>query len=131
MASFVYDAAIDAAWQGDLALDTADVKMLLLTDDYTASQTADVYVSSITTAARIETTAVLTSKVFTLGMFDAADPALSALTGNTVDAIALFVDTGSDATSRLLSYHTVTPSFVPTGTDVVISIPTTGIWGKS
>jgi len=131
MASFIYDAALDAAWQGDLALDTADVKMLLLTDDYTASQTADAYVSSITTAARVATTAVLTSKSFTNAVFDAADPGLSALTGNTVDAIAVFVDTGSDATSRLLSYHTVTPAYVPSGADVVISIPTTGIWGKS
>lgn len=133
MASFVYDAAVDAAWQGDVTLDTSDVKMLLLNAAglYTASATADMYVSSITTAARVATSAVLASKTFTLGVIDAADPGLSALTGATVDAIVLFVDSGSDATSRLISYHVVTPEYVPTGADVVVSIPITGLIAKS
>lgn len=131
MASFVYDAAIDAAWQGDIALDTSDVKLLLLGTGYTPSQTTDVYVSSITTAARVATTAALSGKTFSGGKFDADNPGLSALTGATVSAVVVFIDSGSDATSRLVSYHDVTPAYVPATQDVVISIPTTGLFAKT
>lgn len=131
MASFVYDAAVNAAWQGELSLGTAEVKMLLVTDAYTPSQTADAFVSSVAGGARVATTEALTGKSFTAARFDADDPGVSALSGATVSAVVVFVDSGTDATSRLISYNVVTPAYVPTGADVVVSIPTTGVFGRS
>lgn len=130
MASFVYDAALRGMATGDLDLTTTatpTLSALLVDSQYTASQTADVYVSSITTAARLATLGALSSVTvaapFTV---DFADPQYSALTGATVAGVVVFADTGADATSRLVSYHVVTPAYVPNGADIVVSIPTTG-----
>lgn len=135
MASFVYDAAQRAAWTGDLDVTSATtptLSALLVDSQYTASQTADAYVSSIPTAARLATLGALSSvTVASAFTVDAADPQYSALTGATVAAMVVFADTGTDATSRLVSYHSVTPAYVPSGADIVVSIPTTGLIYKA
>lgn len=127
MASFVYDAAVNSMFQGDIALDTDTVKFLLVTSAYTANQTADAYVATIDAGYRVATTGALASKTFASQAFDAADPSIAALAGATVAAVVCFVDTGSDATSRLLSYHDITPDYVPATVDVVLVLNASGI----
>jgi hypothetical protein len=44
------------------------------------------------------------TKSYTDGVFDGADVTFSSVTGNTVEALVLYIDTGSAATSRLVAY---------------------------
>lgn len=46
----------------------------------------------------------LTTKTYASGVLDAADVSFLAVTGATVEALVLFLDTGDAATSRLVAY---------------------------
>jgi hypothetical protein len=46
----------------------------------------------------------LASKTFTNGTFDAADITFTAVSGATVEAIVLFLDTGTAANDKLICY---------------------------
>lgn len=136
MASFVYDAALRAAFKGELnVLDTsgtATLSAILTSATYAANQTADVYLATIAAGNRLATLGALSS-VTVSGQFtlDAEDLQKSALSGDAPTGLVVFVDTGSDATSLLVSYHTITPAYTPSGADVVFSIPTVGLIYKA
>lgn len=79
------------------------VKAVLVdTGTYTYSAAHEFY-SSITGAAGTPQT--IGSKTFTNGLFDGADVTFSAVpAGPSLEAIVIFIDTGSAATSRLVAY---------------------------
>jgi hypothetical protein len=62
------------------------------------------FLSDIASGARIATSGNLASKTSTLGVFDAADVTLTAVTGTTVEAVVLYKDTGTASTSPLIAY---------------------------
>ena len=65
------------------------------------------FLSDIPVGARVATSIALTSKTLGVvgdGVFDAGDVTITAVTGPSVEALVLIVDTGSAATSRLLCY---------------------------
>ena len=51
--------------------------------------------------------------VFTNGVFDAADITFTAVTGNTVEAIVVFLDTGTPANDLLICYIDSASSGLP------------------
>lgn len=55
-------------------------------------------------AAVIGTPQTLASKTVAGGVADAADPTFTAVTGNTVEALALYKDTGTESTSRMIAF---------------------------
>lgn len=81
------------------------------------------YLSDITAGARIATSGNLASKTVTGGVADAADVTFSAVTGATVEAVVIYKDTGSAATSPLISYaddYTSLP-VTPNGGDITVT----------
>jgi len=53
---------------------------------------------------RVGTDQTLATKTYTNGTFDADDVVFPAVTGATVEALAIYIDTGTPATSRLVAY---------------------------
>lgn len=80
------------------------VKVCLVDEDeYTYSE-AHEFLSDIPLAARVAISAALTTKSVTNGVFDADDAGFVGLSGASIEAVVLFVDTGDAATSALISY---------------------------
>jgi hypothetical protein len=103
MASAIYPAFKQALLNGSVDLTTAVVRAVLIdTGTYTYSASHDFY-NDLSGVVGTES-AALSSKTITNGVFDAADVTFSAVTGNTVEAVVLFVDTGNVATDRLICY---------------------------
>ncbi len=85
-------------------LNDATVKVLLIdTANYTYSA-AHQFLSDVAGAGIVATSPALTNTTVTNGLFDADDVVFSAVTGASVEAIILFVDTGVAGTSRLVGY---------------------------
>jgi hypothetical protein len=101
---------------------------LIDTGVYTYSA-AHEFLSSLT--GRVGTDQTLGSKTFVNGVFDAADATFTAVSGNTVEAIVLYIDTGVAGTSRLV-YFTDTDvgnlPVTPNGSDIIIQWNASGIF---
>ena len=91
------NAALDGAGATGLYMALVD------TGTYTYSAAHEFY--SSVAASQIGTEQELTSKTFVGGLLDAADSSVPAVTGNTAEAIVLFVkNAGANTTWRLLCY---------------------------
>lgn len=103
MASLIYDKALEEYPFPDILTD--DVKVVLIKNTYVPNSSTDQFLSSIALGEQIALSAVLASKTFAAGLFDAADFSFGAVAGADVcDALAVFHSTGVDATSELLCY---------------------------
>jgi hypothetical protein len=102
MASVVYPKAKESFLKADLDLDSVVRAVLIDTGTYTYNAAHDNYddLSGVVGAE----SAALASKTFTNGVFDAADITFTAVSGATVEAIVLFLDTGNPATDKLICY---------------------------
>ena len=88
------------------AIDLVDdnIKVLLIdTADYTYSAAHEFH-SSVAGAALVATSANLSGKSITSGVFDATDITLTAVTGDVCEALIIYKDTGTSATSPLIAY---------------------------
>lgn len=110
---------------------TGSVKAVLLDlADYTYSS-AHQFLSDIPVAARVAISGALGSKTYTDGTFDAADAAFTAVTGDICEALAIFIDTGNPATSRLIHYLDTGISGIPVtpnGGDINLNWNASGIF---
>lgn len=132
MASGTYTTFHVALLQGDISggLDGADIKAVMVetgVGHYVVALTTDQYLSSIVAGDRIATSGNLASKTMTAGVFDAADASIAAVTGDPVDAVVVYVDTGNAATSQLVAYLELASTFTPDGSDVVLKFNASGI----
>lgn len=105
------------------------VKVALVdTGAYTYSS-AHEFLSSLT--GRVGTDQTLASKTFTNGTFDAANVTFTAVTGNSVEALVIYIDTGVAGTSRLVAYldtgYTGLP-VTPNGGDITVTWDAAGIF---
>ncbi len=105
------------------------VKVALVdTGTYTYSASHE-FLSSL--SGVVGTAQTLGSKTYTGGVFDAADVSYSSVSGNTVEALVIYIDTGSSATSRLVAYidtgQTGLP-VTPNGGDISITWSASGIF---
>ena len=84
----------------DLVDDTIKVAMID-TGTYTYSATHEFYddLSGV-----VDTPVALTTKSTTDGVFDADDATFSEATGDTVEALVIYKDTGTPSTSPLIAY---------------------------
>lgn len=130
MASAIYPKFKEALLQGDYDLSTAVVRAVLIdTGTYTYSAAHDFY-NDLSGVVGTESGA-FTSKTFTNGTFDAADITFIAVTGNTAEAIVLFVDTGNVATDALICYIDSASSglpVTPNGGDINVTFNASGIF---
>ena len=101
---------------------------LVDTGVYTYSAAHEFY-SSV--SGVVGTPETLASKTFTNGTFDAADVTFTAVSGSTVEALVIYVDTGTAGTSRLVAYldtgYTGLP-VTPNGGNITIQWDAAGIF---
>lgn len=111
----------------DLSDDT--IKLALVdTGTYTFSAAHEFYTS---VSGVVGTPATLASKTVTNGVFDAADVTFTAVTGASVEALIIYKDTGTAATSSLIAYIDTVSSglpVTPNGGDILISWNGSGIF---
>jgi hypothetical protein len=111
------------------ALDGTVRAVLLDLAAYTVAA-EDEFLADIPAPARVAVSPALAAKTYALGIFDAADVTLPSVpAGPSCEGMALFVDSGDPATSRLVMYlDTVTGLPVtPDSTDIVIHWNAAGI----
>lgn len=129
MANAIYPKAKERALGDGLGLATANVKALLVDlADYTYSS-AHEFLSDVLVAARVASSGNLASKTLTDGVFDSANAAFTAVTGDVCEALILYIDSGDAATSRLLAfYDTDVPELpvTPNGGDINITVNASG-----
>lgn len=110
-------------------LSSGTVKVALVdTGTYTYSASHQ-YLSSLTGV--VGTAQTIGSKTFANGVFDGADVTFTTVTGNTVEALVIYIDTGSAATSPLVAYIDTSVTglpVTPNGGDISITWNASGIF---
>ena len=109
---------------------TGAVKAYMVdTGNYTYSASHQ-FLSDLPVGARVGAPQTLASKTFVAGVFDAADLSHPSFSGVSVEALVLAIDTGSDATSRLVAYidQATGLSFDPSGVDQPVIWNAAGIF---
>jgi hypothetical protein len=105
MANAVYPKFKEQLLQGGVNMATADIRFILfdVTDD--AYDAANEFVSDLVAGAIVKRTAAgVGSKTFTNGVFDAADVAFLAVTGDVCEAIIVYVYNAADGAARLIAW---------------------------
>jgi len=116
----------------DNTIDWADdtVKVVLLTEDYTYDA-AHQFLSDIPASSRVSISTGLLNKTDLLGVADADDIDLLAVTGpNDILYIVVYKDTGVEATSPLIVYVDTAPELprTPDGSDITITWAANGVF---
>ena len=127
MANFLYDKALEAFAQGQISLLTDNIKCMLVdTTVYTASPASDQFLADVPTLAVVAVSPNLSGKSVTAGCFYAAGITFSTVSGPICQAIVIYKDSGSSATSPLICYldtnYTNLP-VTPNGGNVDVSWP--------
>ncbi|MEU9415175.1 hypothetical protein [Streptomyces sp. NPDC048272] len=127
MASALYPSFKALLLTAGINMATDDIRAVIIDSaDYTFSAGHD-FLDDVPGGARVAVSSALSSKTTTGGTFDAADPTLTAVTGDSVEAVVLYKHTGSDATANLIAYIdgvTITPN----GGNITIQWDPTGIF---
>ena len=111
MANALYDPGREGILDGTIGLNAGDVRAMLVLSSYTFSA-AHKFIADMG-AVDNGRTASLASKTFTSGVFDAADTSLTATALAASKAVAIFLNTGADATARLITYIDTVSSGLP------------------
>jgi hypothetical protein len=72
----------------------------------------------------------LTDKTFGVvgtGVFDATDATLSAVTGDTIEAVVVFLDTGTASADLLILYLELSAAVTPNGGDITLQWNASGL----
>jgi len=111
-------------------LSAGTVKVALIDTGLYTYNAADQFYASATAAA-VGTPQTIGSKTFTNGVFDGADVTFTTVTGNSVEALVIFVDTGTAATSPLVAYIDTSVTglpVTPNGGNIAITWNASGIF---
>lgn len=108
---------------------TGTVKVALVdTGTYTYSS-AHEFLSSL--SGVVGTAQTLGTKTYTNGTFDAANVTFTAVSGATVEALVIYIDTGVAGTSRLVSFQDTGVTglpVTPNGGDINVTFDAAGIF---
>ncbi len=131
MANAIYPLYKQALLDGDTNIDVNDgtVKVALIdTGTYTYSAAHDFYndLSGV-----VGTPGTIANTTVANGLFDGDNVTFSAVTGNSVEALVIYIDTGNTATSRLVAYIDTGVTglpVTPNGGDITITWNASGIF---
>jgi hypothetical protein len=131
MANAIYPIYKQALLDGltDIDLNDGTVKVALVdTGTYTYSAAHDFYndLSGV-----VGTPGTIANTTVTNGLFDGDNVTFSAVTGNSVEALVIYIDTGNVATSRLVAYIDTGVTglpVTPNGGDITITWNASGIF---
>lgn len=126
MAGHTYKKGAEARLNADIDLLLDSIKVALIDlNDYTPDYLVDEFLDDIPGVAIVATSSPLTGKSTTLGVFDADDVTLTAVTGDQCEALLIYQDTGVAATSRLIWLFDApgVPGLpvTPSGTNITVS----------
>jgi len=111
-------------------MSSGTVKVALVdTGVYTYNST-DQFWSAVSSAS-VGTPQTIGSKTFTNGVFDGADVTFTAVTGSSVEALVIWIDTGTPSTSPLVAYIDTSVTglpVTPNGGDITITWNASGIF---
>lgn len=124
MANTLYDAARQRFLEAQINWMTDTVKVILVdTGAYTPQTSIHQYLADIPVSARIAGPVTLTAKATTGGAADAADVTFTSVSGTSIEAIIIYIDTGTEATSPLIAYIDTATGLpiTPNGGDIIIT----------
>lgn len=124
MSSALYTKGKEAILSGSVDWLTDNIKAVLVdAADYTVNTSTHQYLSDIAAGGRVATSSNLSSKTATDGAADAADITFSAVSGDVSEAIVIYKDTGSAATSPLICYIDTATGLpaTPNGGNITVS----------
>jgi hypothetical protein len=111
-------------------LSAGTVKVALIDTGTYTYNSANQFWSSASSAS-VGTPQTIGSKTFTNGVFDGADVTFTAVTGSSIEALIIYIDTGSAATSPLVAYIDTSVTglpVTPNGGDITITWNASGIF---
>ena len=124
MANTLYDYCRQRFLEAQINWMTDTIKVLLVsTSAYTPQTAVHQYLADIPVSARIAGPVTLTAKATTGGAADASDCTFTSVSGATINAIVIYKDTGTEATSPLIAYiDTATGLPIsPNGGDIIVT----------
>lgn len=123
MANALYDKARQRFLEAQINWMTDTIKVLLVdTGAYTPNTGTHEHLSDIATAARVAGPVTLTGKATTGGAAAAADCTFPSVSGASIEAIIIYVDTGSESTSPLIAIIDTATGLpiTPNGGDIIV-----------
>lgn len=111
-------------------LSSGTVKVALIDTGTYTYNSADQFWSAASSAS-VGTPQTIGSKTFTNGVFDGSDVTFTAVTGNSVEALIIWIDTGTPSTSPLVAYIDTSVTglpVTPNGGDITITWNASGIF---
>ena len=124
MANTLFDAARQRFLEGQFNWLTDTIKVILVdTGAYTPQTAIHQYLADIPLSARIAGPVTLTSKATVGGAADGADVTFTSVSGPTIEAIVIYRDTGTEATSPLIAYIDTATGLpiTPNGGDIIVT----------
>ncbi len=124
MANTHFDTARQRFLEAQINWMTDTIKVLLVdTGAYTPQTSVHQHLSDIPTSARIAGPVTLTAKSTTGGAADAADITFTAVSGASIEAIIIYVDSGTEATSPLIAFIDTATGLpiTPNGGDIIVT----------
>ncbi|MES2542138.1 MAG: hypothetical protein V4583_16385 [Pseudomonadota bacterium] len=123
MANALYNSFKARLLSPGVDLSAVTVKAALIDTGADAFNAADDFFDDVS-AGVVGTPQTIGSKTFTNGVFDGADVTFTAVSGATAEAILLYVDTGTPATSYLIGFldtGVTNLPVTPNGGDIAIA----------
>lgn len=113
---------------------TGTVKVALIdTGAYTYSSSHQFYsdLAGVVGPNQASQPTIGATKTYTNGVFDGADVTFTTVTGNSVEALVIYIDTGTAGTSRLVAYIDTSVTglpVTPNGGDITVTFNASGIF---
>ena len=105
MANALFDTGRAAFLGADVDWLADNIKVTLIdVADYTVNLATHDFYDDVAAAGKVATSGNLASKTATAGVADAADVTFTAVTGDPCEALVIWKDTGTAATSQLIAY---------------------------
>jgi hypothetical protein len=131
MANAIYPKYKEALLNGssNTNMSSGTVKIALVDTGTYIYSAAHEFLSSL--SGQVGTDQTLGSKTFTDGTFDAANPSWTAVSGNSCEALVIYIDTGVAGTSRLVAYLDTGVTglpVTPNGGDINLTFDAAGVF---
>lgn len=124
MANTLFDTSRQMFLEAQVNWMTDTIKCILVdTGAYTVQTATHKYLSDIATSARVAGPVTLTAKSTAGGAADAADCTFTSVSGASIEAIVIYKDTGSEATSPLIAWIDTATGLpiTPNGGDIIVT----------
>jgi len=124
MSNTLYDKGRQRFLEAQINWLTDTVKCLLVdTANYTPNFTTHEFFADVGVSARVTTPVTLVGKATDGGAADASDVTFTSVSGPSIEAIVIYKDTGTEATSPLIAYIDTATGLpiTPNGGDIIVT----------